>query len=154
MSATELIATLGGSGVVIVMLGLIKIKPLEISVWHWLARKLGRAFNGEMFDKVDEIKEDVQQVKSCLDDHLREEEERDIISYRTKILRFADEMYMKKYHSKEHFEEIIDLINKYNAYCDQHPEFENERTNIAQGLIRDQYAECMKRNRFDISEDK
>lgn len=143
MTATELIATLGGSGVVVLILGLIKVKPLEISVWHWLLRKLGKSLNGETLDRLGVI-------EKTLDLHLKEEEERDIISYRTKILRFADEMYMKKYHSKEHFEETMDLINKYNAYCDMHPEFENERTNIAQGLIRDQYAECMKRNSFDL----
>lgn len=145
MTAAEIIATIGGSGLVVVILGIIKIKPLEISVWHWLLRKLGKSLNGETLDRLDTI-------EKTMDAHLKEEEERDIISYRTKILRFADEMYMKKYHSKEHFEEMMGLINKYNAYCDAHPEFENERTNIAQELIRDQYAECMKRNSFDISE--
>lgn len=143
MTGVELIATIGGSGLIVVILSLVKIKPLEISVWHWLARKLGRAFNGETLDRLTGI-------ERTLEAHLKEEEERDIISYRTRILRFADEMYEKKYHSKEHFEETMDLIKKYNTYCKEHPEFENERTIIAQQLIKDQYEECMKRNSFEL----
>ena len=143
MTLAEILGTIGGSGLVILLLSVIKVKPLEISVWHWIARKLGRAFNGEMFDEMGDI-------KKTLNEHLKEEKERDIISYRTKILRFADEMYMKKYHSKEHFEEILALIKEYNDYCDKHKDFENERTVIAQKLIKDQYAECMRRNSFEL----
>lgn len=146
MTVTEIVGTIGGSGLVIVLLSLIKVKPLEISVWHWLARMLGKAFNGEMLDRQDRI-------EKKLDDHLKEEEEKDIITSRSRILRFADEMYMKKYHSKEHFEEILSLIKKYNTYCDSHPDFENERTNIAQDLIRKQYHECMVKHSFDVHVD-
>ncbi len=143
MTVTELVATIGGSGMLIVILSLIKVKPLEISVWHWVARKLGRAFNGETLDRLDTIEQ-------TLDDHLKEEKEKDIIMYRQRILRFADEMYVKKYHSKEFFEETLSQIKEYNNYCEEHPDFENERTVIAQRLIKDQYEECMKRNSFEI----
>lgn len=143
MTVTELIATLGGSGFLILILSLIKVEPLKISVWHWIARKLGRAFNGETLDRLN-------QIEKTLNDHLEDEERKEIDTYRQRILRFADEMYMRKYHSKEHFEEILSQIEEYNQYCADHPDFKNERTVIAQGLIKDKYAECMKRNSFDI----
>lgn len=145
MTGAELIGTIGGSGLFIVILSLIKVKPLEISVWHWIARKLGKAFNGEMMDRLDEI-------EHTLNDHLREEQEKDMLTYRQRILRFADEMYTGKYHSKEHFEEILAQVGEYNRYCDDHPDFTNERTVIAQDLIKQKYAECMQRNSFEVKE--
>lgn len=150
MTLTEIIATVGGGGVVIFILSIIKIKPLEISFWHWLARKIGQAFNGETLDRVREVKEDVQSVKKTLDEHLEEEKEKDILGCRQRILQFADEMYMNKYHSKEHFEEILEQIKVYNDYCSTHPDFKNDRTGIAQKLIKDQYEECMRRKSFDL----
>lgn len=143
MTGVELVGTIGGGGLLIVILSLVKVKPLEISVWHWLARKLGKAFNGEMMDRLDAI-------EKTLDDHLKEDKEKDIITYRQRILRFADEMYAKQYHSKEHFEEILAQISKYNKYCNEHPDFPNEQAVIAQELIKKQYAECMRRNSFEI----
>ena len=143
MSGIEFWSVIGGSSVLVVLLSLIKIKPLEISVWHWLARKLGRAFNGETLDRLDDI-------EKTLDAHLKEAKEKDILAYRRRILKFADEMYMKKYHSKEFFEDILATIKEYNDYCEEHPDFPNDRTMIAQKLIKDQYEECMKRNSFDV----
>jgi len=39
---------IGLIGLVIVIGSLIKIKPLEINLWSWLARKLGNALNGDL----------------------------------------------------------------------------------------------------------
>ena len=143
MTGAEFWAVMGGSGFVILLLSLIKIKPLEISVWHWLARKFGKVLNGETNDRLDRI-------ETTLDAHLKEEEAREIIMYRQSILRFADEMYQKKFHSKESFEDVLSQIKAYNEYCGKHPDFENDRTKIAQKLIKEQYEECMKRNSFEI----
>lgn len=153
MTLAEIIG-IGGSGLVVVLLSIIKVSPLEISVWHWLFRQFGKWINGETNDHIKEMKKEFNDrqdaIEKKLDDHLEEEDRKDMISYRTKILRFADEMYMGKYHSKEHFEDILDIAKVYNQYCEDHPDFVNDRTEIAQGLIRDQYSECMKRNSFEV----
>ncbi len=143
MTAIEIVTTIGGSGLIVVILSLIKVKPLEISVWHWLARKVGKALNGETNDRLDAI-------EKALTSHLEEEERKDIMMSRTKILRFADEMYEQKYHSKEHFEEMFEQIKQYNEYCEKHPGFKNDCTVIAQSMIRKQYEECMLRGTFDV----
>ena len=157
MSVAEIIG-IGGSGLVVVLLSIIKVSPLEISVWHWLFRQFGKWINGETNDNIKDMKKEFNDrqdaIEKKLDDHLEEEDRKDIISYRTKILRFADEMYMKKYHSKEHFEDILDIMKVYNQYCEDHPDFANDRTSIAQGLIKNQYAECMKRNSFEVHKDE
>lgn len=141
MTLTEIIGTIGGGGFVIVLLSLIKVKPLEISVWHFLARKVGKAFNGELFDRLDD-------VDKTLNQHLDEHELTKADTNRQRILRFADEMYDNKYHSKESFDDILDKIKEYNAYCDAHPEYLNQKTVIATKVINDQYEECLKKHTF------
>lgn len=141
MTLTEIIGTIGGGGFVIVLLSLIKVKPLEISVWHFLARKVGKAFNGELFDRLDD-------VDKALNQHLDEHELTKADTNRQRILRFADEMYDNKYHSKESFDDILDKIKEYNAYCDAHPEYVNQKTIIATKVINDQYEECLKKHTF------
>ena len=146
MSAYEIISTYwpaGGASLLIVLLALIKIKPLEISIWSWLFRKIGRAFNGDMLDRISE-------VEKKLDDHISSNEEEKILQIRQRILRFADEMFCGIYHSKAHFEEILRQCREYELYCDLNPEFENGKTGPAIELIRNQYMECLEKHSFEI----
>ena len=146
MTLTEIIGTIGGGGILVVLLSLIKVKPLEISVWHFLARKIGKAFNGELLDKVDGM-------EKTMDRHLEEHELERADTNRQRILRFSDEMYDNKYHSKDSFEDILDKIKEYDSYCEQHPDYLNQRTVIASKVIKDQYEECLKNHTFIQQED-
>ena len=67
---------------------------------------------------------------------------------RTQILRFNDELYMGKMHTKEHFDEILAACDSYNKYCDTHPDFENMRTGLAQKRIQEVYKKCSKNHLF------
>ncbi len=140
MTVAEILGVSGG-GFLIVILALIKVKPLEISIWHWLARKLGKAFNGEVFDKV-------SSMEDSLTAHLAEHEQTKAETNRQRILRFADEMYDNKYHSKDSFEDILDIIQEYDNYCEAHPEFKNKRTITAAKVINEQYEICLKNHSF------
>lgn len=143
MTGTQIFEIFGwsGAGIVVLLLSLIKVKPLEISVWHFLARKLGKAFNGELFDKVDDM-------EKTLNTHLAEHEQMKAETNRQRILRFADEMYDHKYHSKESFEDMLAIIEDYDRYCQDHPDFKNKRTGTASKVINDQYEECLKNHTF------
>lgn len=138
---------ISGAGVVVIILGLIKIKPLEISIWSWLFRKIGKSFNGELFDEINDIKKE-------LNDNIVEEKRREALRLRTVILRFADEMYERdRYHSRDHFEEIIECIDSYEAYCEEDKDFNkgNGKTKSAEKIIREKYEECLKRGSFESS---
>lgn len=67
---------------------------------------------------------------------------------RSQILRFADEIYQKQRHTKEHFDEILAACQSYNTYCENHPEFENMRTLNAQRRINDVYYKCLAEHSF------
>lgn len=156
MTVTEIwITALGGSGILILIGSLVKIKPLEINLWSWLLRKLGRAFQGELLDaikqtnsKVDKVEEKVDELDRKMDNHERKDLEDKILAKRKDILVFADEISNRIEHSKEHFEEILSFIDDYEDYCSAHPSFENNKALIAIELIKNTYRDCLGNHKF------
>ena len=94
MNVKEII--LGGSGVLVVIMTLVQIAPVKINPWSWLARKFGRAINGEVLEKVDRLEKDVTKMKQDAD-------ERAAVACRVRILHFGDETLHGVLHSKDHF---------------------------------------------------
>ena len=139
MSAKELLT--GGGGILLVILTLLQITPIQINPWSWLAKKIGKAINGEVVEKVDNLGTDIR--------NLRDEcEEREATACRTRILRFGDEILHEVRHSKEHFDQILIDITAYENYCTSHPNFRN---NVAVATIRrinQVYAQCIRDNDF------
>ena len=148
MTAAEIVCAVGGGGVVVFLLGIIKVKPLEISVWSWLFRQIGKAFNGEVLDRQAEIQEKQDEFEKKFDDHLELHAKEQAETSRQRILRFADEIYSKKKHSKESFEDILDIIANYDNYCDTHENFKNGRTHKAAELIDKTYNEIYREHKF------
>lgn len=62
MTVAEIV--MGGGIGLIILLSLIKIKPLEISPWKALGRSIGRAINGEVLEKVASMQDDVTHLKN------------------------------------------------------------------------------------------
>ena len=69
-------------------------------------------------------------------------------SARVRILRFGDELYQGKRHSKEHFDNILADIDEYDTYCREHPNFKNERTKMTETIILEQYRKCTQEHSF------
>lgn len=92
--------------------------------------------------KIDGISEEVKAVKSELSKEIkgvsdRLEEHRAVLA-RTHILRFADELTIRK-HSKEYFGQQLQDIKTYETYCDEHPDFQNEMAKLSIKFIREEY---------------
>lgn len=71
-----------------------------------------------------------------LKDHVSETEIRTI---RTKILRFADEIFMGKVHSHDAYKEALHAINEYETYCNNHPNFVNNMAEFSIAEIKKAY---------------
>lgn len=128
----------------VILLGLsaiIQIAPIKINPWSWIAKKIGRALNSEVIEKVDKLEKDVKQLQSDLD-------EQSARNARARILRFGDEILHGVKHSQEHFDEILSCITDYTKYCDEHPEFRNHVTVITTQHILDVYDNCRRENSF------
>ena len=99
-------------------------------------------------EKLDEIKEDMCELfrrTEEIDDKIDCNEAK---RARTQILRFADEIYVGMLHTREHFEDILEIIDEYNKYCDEHPTFKNMRTVKAQKKIGEIFDKCEKEHSF------
>lgn len=139
MTLNEILAG-GGIGIV-ALLTLIQISPVKIDPWSFLAKKLGKAMNGDLADKVDQLAKDLNTLSD-------ECEKREAITVRNRILRFSDEIYHQMYHSKESFDSILLDITFYDQYCEKHPEFKNKITVMATQQIEEVYKLCMEKNKF------
>lgn len=139
MNIKELLTS--GGGVLLILLTLIQIAPVKINPWSWLAKNIGKAINGEVVEKVDNLSTDIR--------NLRDEcEEREATACRTRILRFGDEILHDVRHSKEHFDQILIDITAYENYCASHPDFRNNVAVATIKRINQVYARCIRDNDF------
>lgn len=139
MSLGEILSS--GGGAILILFTIIQIAPVKINPWSWLAKKFGRAINGEVIEKVDKLGEDVQSLR-------KECDEREAVNCRTRIMRFGDEILHDIRHSKEHFDQILLDITNYEAYCEQHPKFKNNIAAATIQRIKAVYQKCLDENSF------
>ena len=135
------LAHTGMIGLLIILMGMIKIPPIEINFWGWLGRTIGRTINNEVINKVDDLSKEIDALK-------KEEELERARSARQRILRFNDEILFEKRHSKEHFDEILDDITLYEKYCNDHKDYVNNKATLAIATIKEVYQDCMETHDF------
>ena len=87
-----------------------------------------------------ETGEQVERLQETLDAHIREDADDSARNRRYRILRFFDEMCEGRKHSESHFEDILDDIDEYEAYCEAHPDYHNNRGHVAMQQIKATYA--------------
>ena len=128
-------------GLVLILLGLIRIPKVDLNLWTIIARIFGRAMNGDMIKQINKI-------DNKLDAHIKKTEETRIKQARQRILRFSDDIMLGKNHSLEHYSDIIDDIDIYEEYCNGHPDYVNNKAKSAIKLIRETYEDHMHHNSF------
>ena len=142
MDLSSLITTVTGGGCgLLVVLTLIQVAPIKVNPWSYIAKKLGKAMNGEVITKVDRLGNDLKDLKDACD-------EREADSCRYRILRFNDELLHDVNHSKEHFDQILVDISKYENYCNSHPNYKNNIANLALDRIETTYRKCCDEGSF------
>ena len=95
MTLKELLT--GGGATLLILATLIQIAPIKINPWSFIAKKIGKALNGEVVEKVDSLEKNIENLRN-------ECEEREATKCRARILRFGDEILHNVKHSKEHFD--------------------------------------------------
>lgn len=99
-------------------------------------------------DKLDDLSKEVKSVKDTLDNHIAEDEMRDILQARRRIIDFADECRRGTKHSEEHFKNMLSDIDTYEHYCNNHPNFENRQAALSIAFVADVYDKCKRENDF------
>lgn len=67
---------------------------------------------------------------------------------RYRILRFADEIGHGIKHSKEHFDQILEDITEYERYCNDNPDYKNNKAVLAIENIKRVYQICTNEGTF------
>ena len=115
---------------VIWTIGFIKIDGERL--WAKLLKKVGEDINWKVLKEVDKI-------DKTLDSHIEESELKEMREIRSKIIRFADEIYQGRSHTKEHFEEMLKMTNTYEDYSTTHPNFPNNQAVLSIQKIKEDY---------------
>lgn len=139
MELKELLLSSGGT--LLVLLTLIQIAPVKINPWSAIARSVGRAINGEVLEKVGKLEKEMQGVRSGM-------AEEKAVNCRARILRFGDECLHGERHTKDHFDQTLRDIAAYERYCEDHPDFENNVTELTSDRIKEIYRHCLDNNDF------
>ena len=132
MNLRELLA--GGGGLLLVLMTLVQIAPVKLNPWSWLARAIGRAINAEVINK--------------LDAHITMDDRRCADGHRARILHFNNELLRDIDHTKEEFTEVLAEIDAYESYCDEHPDYPNNRAVLAIQNIKSNYQSRLQKHDF------
>lgn len=142
----------GVIGLLIILMGMIKIPKLELNIWNLIGRTIGRSINREAMQQVDNFSRNINGRMDELSqkvDELEKTEELERVRFaRQRILRFNDEILCGQKHSKEHFDEILDDITLYEHYCNDHEDYENNKAVLAIKTIKRVYDQCMIAHNF------
>ena len=141
---------IGAVGLMILM-SLVEISKIKINPWSWI----GNMFNRGLREKIDEQGEQISDladkmnnVEEKITDVKKEVTASDAKVARYRILRFEDEVRHGTLHTKEHYDQIIDDINTYEAFSKDNKWFRNNQAYWAIDTIKQKYAEHNKDNSF------
>lgn len=70
------------------------------------------------------------------------------VNCRARILRFGDECLHGERHTKDHFDQTLRDIAAYEQYCEDHPDFENNVTELTSDRIKEIYRHCLANDDF------
>lgn len=151
MDLAEILQKIANIGIpigVIILLGLIKIPKLEINIWKWFGKLIGKTINEDLTQKVDKIEEKVDALEKNDKEQERSYAENRALSCRRRIIQFADEIRRGLGHSQEGFNIVLNDITNYTNYCNSHPGFKNDQAGASIELIKEVHAKCLRENNF------
>ena len=142
--------------IIMLFLGCIKIPTYEVRLLPYLLKKIlkefGNAINGDIIKRIEVLEDGFlicsHDMRDELRDHIQKMEEERVDRARSRILRFNDEVMLGTEHSKEHFDEILEDIDRYENYCDIHPNYENNKAVLAIKTIKEEYLYCLEHHKF------
>nr|DAH43312.1 MAG TPA: hypothetical protein [Caudoviricetes sp.] len=139
---------MGGGGGLFALLTILQISPIKINPWSALARSIGRALNKDVLERLATLEGEQKEIKSELVAQKALSDRREANGWRADILRFNMELVEHTRHTREDYIEILDVIDKYETYCETHKEYENNRAVHAIANIERRYDDRLKNNDF------
>lgn len=144
---------------------IIQVAPIQIDPWSWLGNLLIAPFKKAISDpivaeikgiekEVNGVEQKVDTLQNDLTSHINSEAIKDALEKRRLILQFNDQIIQGNFHTKESWDQILDVVDDYEDFCLTHPEFPNNKCLLAIEHIKSQYQKHLDDNSFlEIDED-
>ena len=108
--------------------------------------------NKEILKAISDLDAKVEERFKALDEKIdlvdAKGDERNAVSSRVRILRFADEMQEDRKHSKDSWDQCLSDVTEYERYCEDHPKFKNNQTAATVSYIKRIYEERLEKHDF------
>ncbi len=128
-------------GYIAVALSLVvDISPIKWNPWKSLIGWIGKALTKDVRDELDGIKKDLALMK-------KEQTADEMDRIRSEVLDFANSCRLRRRHTKEEFDHIFALNDKYAGLLDETGQ-QNGRFEEAFGYIKELYRKCMAEDDF------
>ena len=144
---------LTGGGVLLVLMTLVQVTPIKVNPWSAIGRgfkkvfsSIGTAMNGDVLKKMDELEQKIETIEKKFGEHEHSSEKGKADEKRASILHFNRELLRDLPQTMEDFIEVLSYIDFYEKYCQDHPEYENNRAVMAIQNIERAYKEHMEKN--------
>lgn len=131
MSAAEILA---GGGILILLMSLIEVSKIKINPWtaignlfKKLFHAIGNMMHGDIIARLDEMREEQKKTQNRLEEHIKIDDERSADLHRASILKFNTDLRHGLRHTDEDFNEVLYNIDCYERYCEDHPDYPNNR---------------------------
>ena len=132
---------LGAGALAAALMTVIQCLSKTIKPWTSVIGWIGKQANRDM-------QKDLQEVKKTVEEHIRADDERHADYYRRRVLDFNTEILRGNKHTEEDFVEVMLIIDRYEAYCRNHPDYRNNRAVHAIANISRVYDDRLKNNDF------
>ena len=135
----------------------VTVRKLELPVYRWardwLNKRLdglGKRLNASLETKIELQSQElaamqltVTQLRETLASHELVADRRRADDYRRDILRFNRELMAGAAPDRESYVEALAIIDRYEGYCREHPDYPNSRATAAIENIKQHYQHCL-----------
>lgn len=129
-----------GFVVLIILASIIQFSSIKINPWDWFFGIIGKKMNKEVFDKVKE-------VEQKLDNHIKDDNTEKLEMMRKDILDFANSCMNGRRHTYEQFKFIIKKCDEYEKFIEENKIKNGEITSAIEEIHR-LYSKCIQKNSF------
>ena len=135
------LSVLAACGIVIDLTPGIKFQPVR-----WVLKRLGNLINAG-------VNEQYKEIQKQLDELQKEVTEFKVDSWRTEILDFSDSCMNHRRHTKEQFDHVIEILDRYEKYIEEN-KLTNGQVDVAHEYILEIYKQCIRENDFALDEEE
>ena len=135
------LSVLAACGIVIDLTPGIKFQPVR-----WVLKRLGNLINAG-------VNEQYEKIQKRLDELQMEVTEFKVDSWRTEILDFSDSCMNNRRHTKEQFDHVIEILDRYDKYITEN-KLTNGQVDVAHEYILEIYKQGIRENDFALDEEE